>query len=211
MRFVAISPAPRPRGALLRTNLVKMGDRHERHMLMTTLVDRPNSALIVIYLQNGVVANAFRREMVLEAVKSLVARGRTARVPVMWVRQCDEDLATGSEAWQIVSELSPVPAEVVIEKHYRDAFEGTHLEQVLSKLGVGNLIVTGAQTDMCIRSTLHGALVRGYDAILVTDAHTTDDIRDGAQTPLSRTRISTGAIKARPVGWAASSRAKRSI
>jgi hypothetical protein len=82
MRFVAISPAPRPRGALLRTNLVKMGDRHERQMLMTTLVDRPNSALIVIYLQNGVVANAFRREMVLEAVKSLVARGRTARVPV---------------------------------------------------------------------------------------------------------------------------------
>jgi nicotinamidase-related amidase len=106
-----------------------MGDRHERHMLMTTLVDRPNSALIVIYLQNGVVANAFRREMVLEAVKSLVARGRTARVPVMWVRHSDEDLATGSEAWQIVSELSPVPAEVVIEKHYRDAFEGTHLEQ----------------------------------------------------------------------------------
>ena len=37
------------------------------------------------------------------------------------------------------------------------------------------LVVTGAQTDACIRSTLHGAVVRGYDALLVSDAHTTDD------------------------------------
>jgi nicotinamidase-related amidase len=210
MRFVAISPAPRPRGALLRTNLVKMGDRHERHMLMTTLVDRPNSALIVIYLQNGVVANAFRREMVLEAVKSLVARGRTARVPV-----CGSVNAT--RTWRRVAKRGRLLANSrrYPRKWSLKSITGTlrrHPPRTgLSKLGVGNLIVTGAQTDMCIRSTLHGALVRGYDAILVRDAHTTDDIRDGAQTPLSRTRISTGAIKARPVGWAASSRAKRSL
>jgi nicotinamidase-related amidase len=153
-------------------------------MLMTTLANRPNSALIVIDLQNGVVANAFRRETVLEAVKSLVAWARAARVPVVWVRHSDEDLAPVSQAWQIVGELSPGAAEVIIEKHYRDAFEGTDLEQVLSTLGVGKLIVTGAQTDMCIRSTLHGALVRGYDATLVSDAHTTDDMtRWGAPSP----------------------------
>jgi hypothetical protein len=46
---------------------------------------------------------------------------------------------------------------------------------VLSSLGVGRLVVTGAQTDACIRSTLHGALVRGYDTTLVSDAHTTED------------------------------------
>ena len=40
---------------------------------------------------------------------------------------------------------------------------------------VGSLVVAGAQTDACIRSTLHGALVRGYDALLVSDAHTTED------------------------------------
>jgi nicotinamidase-related amidase len=37
------------------------------------------------------------------------------------------------------------------------------------------LVVAGAQTDACIRSTLHGALVRGDDATLVSDAHTTED------------------------------------
>jgi len=46
---------------------------------------------------------------------------------------------------------------------------------VLAGLGVGRLVVVGAQTDACIRSTLHGALVRGYDATLVSDAHTTED------------------------------------
>jgi hypothetical protein len=35
--------------------------------------------------------------------------------------------------------------------------------------------VVGAQTDACIRSTLHGGFVRGYDALLVSDAHTTED------------------------------------
>jgi nicotinamidase-related amidase len=37
-------------------------------------------------------------------------------------------------------------------------------------------VVAGAQTDACIRSTLHGALARGYDATLVSDAHTTEDL-----------------------------------
>ena len=46
---------------------------------------------------------------------------------------------------------------------------------MLSGLGVGRLVVVGAQTDGCVRATLHGALVRGHDATLVSDAHTTED------------------------------------
>ena len=42
--------------------------------------------------------------------------------------------------------------------------------------GIGRLVVAGAQTDECIRCTLHGAIVRGYDATLVADAHTTEDL-----------------------------------
>ena len=47
---------------------------------------------------------------------------------------------------------------------------------MLAERGVGRLIVAGAQTDACVRSTLHGALVRGYDVTLVDDAHTTEDL-----------------------------------
>jgi nicotinamidase-related amidase len=71
-----------------------------------------------------------------------------------------------------------------VHKLYGDSFEDTALEAVLAEHGVGRLVVTGAQTDMCIRSTLHGALVRGYDATLVGDAHTTEDLTEyGAPSP----------------------------
>ncbi len=46
---------------------------------------------------------------------------------------------------------------------------------MLSGLGVGRLVVVGSETDACVRSTLHGAFVRGYDVTLVSDAHTTFD------------------------------------
>lgn len=150
---------------------------------MTTLADRPNTALVVIDLQNEVVANAYRRGQVLDTVNTLIARARSAKVPVVWIRHADEDLKAGSEAWQIVAELVPAAGEAIVEKSYRDAFEATDLEQVLSSLGVGKLIVTGAQTDMCVRSTLHGALVRGYDALLVGDAHTTEDLTQWGAPP----------------------------
>src|SRR5712692_6419103 len=142
---------------------------------MTTLKDRPNTALLVIDVQTGVVAGAHGRDAVVENVGSLVEKARRERVPVVWVQHSDEGLAKGSDEWRIVPELTPDDAEPLIEKNYPDSFEDTTLEAVLSGLGVGRLVIVGAQTDECIRCTLHGALVRGYDAILVSDAHTTED------------------------------------
>ncbi|MGP8209080.1 MAG: isochorismatase family protein [Acidimicrobiales bacterium] len=142
---------------------------------MTTLEDRPNTALVVIDVQNGVVRSAHERDAVVANIASLVDRARRERVPVVWVQHASEQLARGSDDWRIVPELAPGDAEPLVEKNYGDAFEATTLEAVLSGLGVGRLVVAGAQTDACVRSTLHGALVRGYDAALVSDAHTTDD------------------------------------
>ncbi len=143
---------------------------------MSTLQNRPNTALLVIDVQNGVVEGAHQRDAVVANVASLVEKARRERVPVVWVQHSDTGLARGSEKWRIVPELSPGEAEALVEKNYGDAFEETTLESVLAGLGVGRLVVVGAQTDMCVRSTLHGAFVRGYDATLVKDAHTTEDL-----------------------------------
>src|SRR5467141_5288773 len=142
---------------------------------MTTLENRPNTALLVVDVQNGVVEGAPERDAVVANVGILVEKARRERVPVVWVQHSDKGLARGSDNWRIVPELTPGDAEPLVEKNYGDSFEDTTLESVLSGLGVGRLVVVGAQTDACIRSTLHGALTRGYDATLVSDAHTTED------------------------------------
>jgi nicotinamidase-related amidase len=143
--------------------------------MMATIEDRPNTALLVIDVQNGVVEGAYERDAVVANVGSLVEKAREEQVPVVWVQHSDEELARGSDDWQIVPELAPGGTEPLVEKSYGDSFEGTTLENVLSGLSVGRLVVVGAQTDACIRSTLHGAFVRGYDVTLVGDAHTTGD------------------------------------
>jgi nicotinamidase-related amidase len=142
---------------------------------VTTLENRPNTALLVVDVQNAAVERAHERDAVVVNVGSLVERARREGVPVVWVQHSDEHLARESDAWQIVPELTPGGAEPLVEKSYGDSFEDTTLETVLSGLGVGRLVVVGAQTDWCVRSTLHGALARGYDATLVGDAHTTED------------------------------------
>ena len=142
---------------------------------MTNLHDRPNTALLVVDVQNDVVAHAHDRDAVIANIRALVDRARAAHVPVIWVQHSDGDLVEGSEGWQYVPELVRADAEPVVHKRYGDAFEDTGLESELSARGVGKLVVTGAQTDACIRSTLHGAFTRGYDTLLVGDAHTTDD------------------------------------
>jgi nicotinamidase-related amidase len=142
---------------------------------MTTLSDRPNTGLLVIDVQNGVVEQAHQRDSVIANIGAVVDRARRDGVPVVWVQHSDEELVKGSDAWLIVPELAPRGVEPLIEKNYGDSFEDTSLEKVLSELGVGKLVVVGAETDACVRSTLHGAFVRGYDTTLVSDAHTTGD------------------------------------
>jgi nicotinamidase-related amidase len=150
---------------------------------MTTLGDRPETALLVIDVQNGVVAGNYQRDAVVANIGSLVERARREHVPVIWIQHSDEGLERESGDWHIVPELNPDGSEPLVEKHYGDSFEDTTLENVLAGLGVGRLMVVGAQTDVCIRSTLHGAFARGYDATLVSDAHTTEDLTEWGAPP----------------------------
>jgi nicotinamidase-related amidase len=142
---------------------------------VTTLTDRPNTALLVIDVQQGVVTGAHQRDAVVANIGTLVTRARDAGVPVVWVAHSDEEMPQGSDDWQYVPELSRQDAEPLVHKSYGDSFEGTDLEDVLAAAGVGHLVVAGAESDACIRSTIHGGFTRGYDVTLVGDAHTAGD------------------------------------
>jgi nicotinamidase-related amidase len=142
---------------------------------VTTLSDRPQTALMVIDVQQGVVGEAHDRDAVVANIRTLVEKARDEGIPIVWVQHSDEGLEKGSDAWQYVPELARQESEPLVHKTFGDSFEDTDLEDVLAAAGVGRLVVTGAQTDACIRSTIHGAFARGYDVTLVGDAHTTED------------------------------------
>src|ERR1700692_532389 len=116
---------------------------------MTTLKDRPSTALLVIDVQNGVVANAHDRDGVLTNIITLVDRARSEDVPVIWVQHSSDELPIDSDQWQYCPELHIGDAEPVVHKKYGDSFEDTNLEELLAERKVGRLVVTGAQTDAC--------------------------------------------------------------
>ena len=140
---------------------------------MTTLTNRPNSALLVIDVQNGVVSHAHNRDQVIANINLMLGKARAADIPVIWVQHSEEEMPIGSDEWQIVSELVPAAGEGRVEKLYRSSFVETNLEQQLADLGVSHLYLTGAETNNCMRHTMHTSLERGYDITLVSDAHTT--------------------------------------
>jgi nicotinamidase-related amidase len=140
---------------------------------MTSLRDRPNTALLVVDVQNDVVANTHQRDEVIANINTLVDRARAQHVPVIWVQHTDQNVPEGTDGWQYVPELQRLESEPLVHKHYGER-------------GVGRLVVTGAQTDACIRATLHGAFVRGYDTLLVSDAHTTEDFTEYGLPPADK-------------------------
>lgn len=143
---------------------------------------RPNSALLVIDVQNQVVEGAFNRGAVIVNIKNAVHKARAAGVPVVWIQHSDDWMTIGSEDWKIVPELMPLDSEIKVGKLYRNSFEATDLEDVLAALNVGHIYACGAQTNNCVRHTGHGALDRGYDVTLIEDAHTTTDYKFEGQS-----------------------------
>lgn len=146
--------------------------------------ERENTALIVVDVQNGVFAESWHAGEVIATISDLVQRARDTETVVIWVRHSSGELPPDSPQWQIVDALTPQDGEAIVEKTHGSTFEDTDFEEVLAAKDIGHLVVTGAQSDACIRSTIHGGFARGYDVTLVSDAHTTEDLSDwGAPTP----------------------------
>ena len=156
-----------------------------------TTTDR-TSALLVIDVQEGNTAEGYQRDEVIGRIRGLIDRAQEAGAPVIWVQhnQPGTALERGGEKWQIVEEVRPPEGEPIVEKQYLDSFVETDLRERLDKLGVTHLVLCGAATDACIRSTAARSMIEGYDTTLVADAHTTDvgpwplPLPDGREVPI---------------------------
>jgi len=114
---------------------------------------------------------------VVANIAALVDRARAKGIPVVWVRHQNARLRAESPGWQIVPELAPLDGEPIVDKRFGDAFADTDLGEVLERLNADRIVLCGALTENCVRSTFNGALYRGFPVTLITDAHTTVDRR----------------------------------
>lgn len=149
---------------------------------MATRGNVDNAALLVIDVQKGVVANSWKRDEVIANCAKMVDHARASEVPVIWIQHEDEELTRDSDDWQLVAELIPEDGETRIFKEYSDSFAATELGKLLEDLDVGHVVISGAQTNACVRATTYRAASEGFDVTLVQDAHTTEDISwDGVE------------------------------
>ena len=76
----------------------------------------------------------------------------------------------GHPSAETVAALAPRDGEIVVRKHWYDAFAGTPLDGALRARGVSSLILTGTMTDICVLATVIGAFNREYRITVVEDA-----------------------------------------
>ncbi len=127
-------------------------------------------------------------EQLLERVNDLLGRARAAQVHVILVRNCggeaDPDIK-GTPGWELHPAIVPAAGETLLDKTTCDTFASTSLGEDLARLGVRRLVIAGLQSDYCIRETTLGALDRGFNVTLVSDAHSTVD--GGGKTAAEKT------------------------
>jgi nicotinamidase-related amidase len=119
-----------------------------------TTTQARKSALLVVDMQQASAGEGFRRDEVTHRIRGLIDRAKAQGTPVIWIRHEEgEPFTPGSPGWQILEEIRPGEGDTVIPKHYLDSFVDTTLRQELDRLGVGHVVICGAATDACIRTT----------------------------------------------------------
>ncbi|GLW40094.1 isochorismatase family protein [Pectobacterium actinidiae] len=128
--------------------------------------------LIVIDMQKAVFATPRARQAQTVA---LINQLSNAADRTIFIQHEDDGMLSGSEGWQLLSELHQPEGSLFITKTACDAFYRTSLSDVLAELGVNHLTICGCATDYCVDATIKNAASRGYALTIAADAHTTSN------------------------------------
>jgi nicotinamidase-related amidase len=105
----------------------------------------------------------------LKRIQSLIAKARTANVPILYVEHVEDP----EEFGPIHPQIAPQEGDIVIQKLTPNSFYQTPLQQELERKNIKKLILAGFQTEYCIDTTCRHAWSLGYDVVLLMDAHST--------------------------------------
>ena len=119
------------------------------------------TALLVIDMQVGLVAGAYRAGEVLGTIATLLAKARSSGTTVVYLQHESDEfepLKRGTPTWQIHPEIMPAEGELVIPKRASDSFYQTSLRGELEARRVRHLVVTGMMTEACVDTTSRAAI-----------------------------------------------------
>ena len=152
----------------------------------------PQTALIVVDLQQGIVGSQFIHPIadVIKQTRSLIEAFRRNELPVVLVNvaggapgrtEQPRRHQTLPEGWtDLIPELDPKPGDIRVTKRTWGAFASTGLETRLKQKGVTQVVVTGVTTGTGVESTARQAWELGFNVTLAIDAMT--DVRPEAHT-----------------------------
>jgi ureidoacrylate peracid hydrolase len=178
--------------------------RRRGRLHMFDELDPARCALIVVDMQNAFLAAGLSplevpaaREIVPN-VNRLAAAIREAGGTVVWVQNTVDDdgswsvyldrfmtperraavvrtLARGGEGYALYPELSPDPADQIVEKTRYSAFlpGASNLDALLRARGIDTVVITGTLTNVCCESSARDAMMLNYNVVFVSDATAT--------------------------------------
>jgi aminoglycoside 6'-N-acetyltransferase len=132
------------------------------------------TALLIIDVQKGLFTKKipiYLAEEMLTNICQLTAQAHQKGVPVIYVQHTNSTLPENTDGWQLHPHLQPLESDLFIHKQRGSAFEETELHEILSSLGVHEIIVTGLVSHGCIKAACLDGAKLGYRVTLVSDGH----------------------------------------
>lgn len=151
-------------------------------MALTTL--DPNTALIVVDLQKGIIGLPAIHPIgsIIERARALADAFRERDLPVVLVNvaggapgRTEQPRQSGSrpEGWtDLIPEMNQQPRDIVVTKRTWGAFASTDLEAQLKARGVTQVVIAGVATGTGVEATARQAYEAGFNVTLALDAMT---------------------------------------
>jgi nicotinamidase-related amidase len=118
----------------------------------------------------------FSADQLLQNIGALIQKARSSQKPVIYVQHTDDNyLKQGTPWWEVHPQIKHETVDLVIQKHFPDAFLNTILDEKLQSLNIDKLVIVGLQTEFCVDTTCRRAFSLGNQNILVSDGHSTFD------------------------------------